>query len=276
MAWEVPLKESLAQLAVSPIIKGGVEFLKYVLFGSGILSMPIQTLSLFVRTTSLSKDGTKLLANSSKSETPKNNKRSSNYVPRDEIPDIEIMPLAVSSMDNLEEHNRLYSKLGVFSLLATLALPHSRRTVRLRSSDPHDRPKVDFGLLSDPRDIVTARTAVRLSLKLGRDMKASGYPLLRNLTFDEEKKDNDDALDKFIRERVRTTYHYACSCRMAPENDPKPGVVDDELKVHGLSNVRVCDTSVFPQISSSHLQAPAVMVGVLRVLFSSFRLFWED
>ncbi|CAG8955202.1 hypothetical protein HYFRA_00007218 [Hymenoscyphus fraxineus] len=261
VAWEVPLKESLAQLAVSPIIKGGFEFIKYLISGSGILGMPVQTLSLFVRSSSLSNDGTKLLTRPSESEAPRNRKRSSIYVPQHEIADIEIMPLAVSSMDNLEEHNRLYSKLGVFSMLATLLQPRSRGTVRLRSSNPHDRPKIDFGLLSDPRDIITARTAVRLSLKIGRDMKVSGFPLLQNLTFNEEDKDDDAALDEFIKERVRTTYHYACSCRMAPENDPIPGVVDDELRVHGLSNVRVCDTSVFPQITSSHLQAPAAMVG---------------
>lgn len=256
MAWETPLNESLSALAVSPIMRGGFEFLKYVLFSTGILTMPIQTLSLFVRTTSLSEDGAKLVTKS-----PSSTQGSNNYQPQEDIPDIEIMPLAVSSMDNLEEHNRLFSKIGVFSVLATLAQPHSRGTVRLQSSDPHDRPKIDFGLLSDPRDIVTARIAVRLSLKLGLDMKAAGFPLLRNLTFNEQKKDNDEALNEFIRERIRTTYHYTSSCRMAPENDPVPGVVDDELRVHGLSNVRVCDTSIFPKITSSHLQAPAVMVA---------------
>lgn len=218
--------------------------------------MPIQTLSLFVRTTSLNEDATSLVAKSH-TTTPD----SKAYHPQDDIPDIELMPLAVSAMDNLEEHNRLFSKIGVFSLLATLAQPHSRGTVRLQSSDPHVRPKIDFGLLSDPRDVVTSRKAVRFSLEIGRNMKDSGFPILRNLTFDEEKKENDKALDDFIRERVRTTYHYASTCRMAPENDPIPGVVDDELRVHGLSNVRVCDTSVFPQITSSHLQAPAVMVA---------------
>lgn len=69
-------------------------------------------------------------------------------------------------------------------------------------------------------------------------------------------------LDRFIRRRARTTYHYACSCRMAPENDPKaPGVVDDSLWVHGVQNLRVCDSSVFPAIPSSHLMVPAVMVA---------------
>ncbi|KAJ8059589.1 hypothetical protein OCU04_011244 [Sclerotinia nivalis] len=178
------------------------------------------------------------------------------------------MPLAVTAMNDLEEHQRLFSKLGMFSILATLARPKSRGTVRLASPDPHQRPKVDFGILSDPEDYIVARAAVRLSLKMAETMRASGFPLQENITFSEDrqakdvKNDNDEEIDKFIRRRIRTIYHYSSSCRMAPADDAKsPGVVDDQLKVHGVKGLRVCDTSIFPQIISHHLQAPAVMVA---------------
>ncbi|KAG9237429.1 hypothetical protein BJ875DRAFT_370072 [Amylocarpus encephaloides] len=252
IAWETPLHESLAAMANSPVLKGGLEFMKYVFFGSGLLSIPVQTLSIFARTLSLSADGTKLVTTSPRAKI---------YRPEDHIPDLEIMPLAINSSDNFEEHQRLYSKIGIFSLLATLLQPKSRGTVRLASLNPHDRPKVDFGLLSDPEDFEVARTAIRLSLKLGKDVKDSGFPLLRNLTFSEEDQGNDEKVDEFIRDRARTTYHYASTCRMAAEDDPAPGVVDDELRVHGFHNLRVCDASVFPKIVSSHLQAPVVMAA---------------
>jgi choline dehydrogenase len=163
------------------------------------------------------------------------------------------MPIATSAVDNLEEHQRLFSKIGGFSLLATLHQPKSRSTVRLASSNPHDRPKIDFGILSNAADYKIARTAVRLSLKLGQDIKESGFLLGRNLTFPEEKQEKDiknnntEEIDKYIRQRIRTTYHYACSCRMMSEYDAVPGVVDDELWVHGVSGLGVCDTSVFPR-----------------------------
>jgi choline dehydrogenase-like flavoprotein len=224
--------------------------------------MPIQTLSLFTRSTALSVDGNSLV-----SEPPENPKSSNEYHPQNDIPDIEIMPLATSAMDNLAEHEALFSKIGVFSLLATLLQPKSRGSVRLADSNPHSRPKVDFGILSAPEDYEVARTAVRLSLKMGQMIKETGFPLGRNLVFPDEaqRKDEENGtteeMDKFIRHRIRTCFHYSSSCRMAPEKGEIPGVVDDELRVHGVSGLRVCDASVFPQIISSHLQAPTVMVA---------------
>lgn len=177
------------------------------------------------------------------------------------LPDIEVMPLATSAMDDLEEHKRHFSKIGVFSLLTTLLRPKSRGTVRLRSSDPHDRPKVDLDLLSDPEDFALARTAVHLALKLGDAIKEQGFPLLRGVSVP-ESDDSAEDMDKFIRHRARTTYHYSSTCRMASEHDLRaPGVVDESLRIHGTSNLRICDASVFPQILATHLMAPAVMVA---------------
>ena len=74
---------------------------------------------------------------------------------------------------------------------------------------------------------------------------------------------SDVEIDAFIRRWTRSTYHYSSTCRMAPENDlDSPGVVDDELRVHGVRGLRIADTSIFPQVIPAHLQAPAVMVGM--------------
>lgn len=259
------MKESLAAVVTSPITRGAIEFFKYIMFGTGLLSIPILTLSLFVRSSSLRKDGTELIVVTSSQCVQNNN--SSSSLSRNNTPDIELMPLSTSSMDDLKEHHRLFSKIGVFSLLATLLHPKSRGSVRLSSANPHDNPKVDFGILSNPEDYIVSRTAVRLSLKLGKSMKGKGFPILGNLTFSKERQEKDikemsnEEIDKFIRKRIRSTYHYAGSCRMAPEHEKAPGVVDDKLRVYGVKGLRVCDTSIFPQIISAHLQASAVMVA---------------
>ena len=174
------------------------------------------------------------------------------------IPDVEIMPLAVGATDDLEKYNRHFAKLGIFSLLTRLFQPKFRSSVRLATSNPQDRPKVDLGLLRDPADLAMAGSAVRLALRLGEAIKAQGFPILRGVVVPESETAGE-ALDDFIRRRARTTYHNSGTCRMAPESDA--GVVDDELRVHGVENLRICDTSVFPQIVAAHLQAPVVMVA---------------
>ena len=226
--------------------------------------MPIQTSSLFVRSTSLSQGGRDLVA----SPVQKTSMIRDDSSPQDLIPDVELMPLAFSALDSLEEQMSLPSNIGTFSIFATLLQPKSVGSVRLASSSPHDRPKVDFGILSDASDYAVARAAIRLSLKLGEKMKAAGFPILRNLAFPEERQQrdincgNNEEIDKFIRRRIRTTYHYSSTCRMGLEDDSKmPGVVDDELRVHGVTGLRVCDASVFPKILSAHLQAPTAMLA---------------
>ncbi|KAL8670054.1 MAG: hypothetical protein Q9168_005387 [Polycauliona sp. 1 TL-2023] len=253
VAWEVPITASLTYLATSPF-KGALEFFKYIFFREGVLSLPIQVLSLFVRNSSLEHE-TSTLNSGMKSDEKDGPKL------EDRLPNIEVMPLATSAMDDLEEHKRHFSKIGVFSLLATLLRPKSRGTVRLRSSDPHDRPRVDLNLLSDPEDSALAGKAVRLALKLGYAIKDQGFPLLRGVSVPASDKSAED-MDKFIRHRARTTYHYSSTCRMASEHDAEaPGVVDESLRVHGTSNLRICDASVFPKILACHLMAPVVMVA---------------
>lgn len=259
VSWEVPMTESVAHLANSRL-KGVLEFVKYILFRTGLLSIPILMLSLFVQSSSLDDESSSFInEKTSKSDDTKSSLSASQ--PQTLLPDIEIMPLATSAMDDLEEHHQRFSKMGLFSLLATVLRPKSRGTVRLLSSDARERPQVELGFLQNPADWVTARKAVRLALRLGDGVKAQGFPILRGIVVP-DSEEADAGLDRFIRRRARTTYHYSSTCRMAPEHDAQaPGVVDDSLRVYGTSNLRVCDASIFPQITASHLQAPVVMVA---------------
>ncbi|KAK0222568.1 glucose-methanol-choline oxidoreductase, partial [Armillaria nabsnona] len=55
--------------------------------------------------------------------------------------------------------------------------------------------------------------------------------------------------------------HYMLTCRMAPFGDTHLGVVDNELHVYGADGLRVCDTSVFPDIMVVHMMVPMVVVA---------------
>lgn len=94
--------------------------------------MPINNVALFVRSRIPNKDNTGI-----------NREKLSEAAthPQDLTPDIELMLLPATAMDHLAENVRLFSKLGIFSILATLVQPKSRGTVRLASAPMVD-PKL--------------------------------------------------------------------------------------------------------------------------------------
>jgi choline dehydrogenase-like flavoprotein len=170
---------------------------------------------------------------------------------REAFPDIEIMPIPHETTYVATQKSQ-----GFFSFICVPLQPKSSGTVELLSSNAHAHPKVDLGFFTHATDFEVTRKALRLAMKLGEKMRVNGYQMEDYLV---PAGDSDEELDAFIRQGVRTTYHYASSCRMAPEHDT--GVVDDELRVHGVSRLRIADASIFPDVVATHLQAPVVMVA---------------
>ncbi|KIJ66562.1 GMC oxidoreductase [Hydnomerulius pinastri MD-312] len=115
---------------------------------------------------------------------------------------------------------------GFLGLGASLLKATSRGHLRLRSSNPNDTPLCEMRYISTPEDTFALRAALQ-----------------------------DGDLDAFIEQKVDTMYHYSSSCRMAPLDDALPGVVDDELRVHGIGNLRIADASIFPAVPATHPQA---------------------
>jgi len=170
------------------------------------------------------------------------------------IPLVEIMVSPVADPGPAEfQRNK-----GVFAFLVTLLKPKSAGTIRLSSSDPGEEPLCNLNFLSDANDLQTLRDALCFCINLKEEMKKLGYPLVDALVPTSKEQ---AVLDTFIRKNSDSLLHYGSSCRMAPEDDPRPGVVDDELRVHGIPNLRIADASVFPNVPATHLQAPVVMIA---------------
>ena len=155
VVWKVPMTELLTRLATSPL-KGALELFKYNFFRTGLVSMPIQIISLLIRDSSFD-DTTSDFVSGIPSIPSNTNNRISVLRSQEYLPAMKFMPLVTSAMDNLEELKFRFAKLGIFSLLTTLLRPKSRGTVRLRFSSPHDRPKVDFGIMRNPADFRLVR-----------------------------------------------------------------------------------------------------------------------
>ncbi|KAG1763119.1 alcohol oxidase, partial [Suillus occidentalis] len=224
VTYKVPLSDSFHSLE-SSLTRALTEFLNYLIRGRGLFTYPTMQVAVFAKSDDLASQGEPGFDHT--------NREAATYVTSQK-------------------------SQGFFSFICVPLQPKSSGTIELHSHNPHASPKVDLGFFTDAADFEVARKALRLTLKLGDKMRANGYQMEDYLV---PAGDSDEQMDTFIREGVRTTFHYASSCRMAPEHDPVPGVVDDELRVHGVSHLRIADASIFPDVPATHLQAPVVMVA---------------
>jgi choline dehydrogenase len=65
-------------------------------------------------------------------------------------------------------------------------------------------------------------------------------------------------LTEWIRATCEHEYHPTCTCRIGT---PEEGVVDPELRVHGVEGLRVIDASVMPHVTSGNTHAPTLMIA---------------
>ena len=71
-------------------------------------------------------------------------------------------------------------------------------------------------------------------------------------------KQSDDELNEYIKSNAETAYHPCGTCKMGID---EMAVVDENLKVKGIQNLRVVDASVMPEIPSANLNAPTLMIA---------------
>ncbi|KAJ7593783.1 alcohol oxidase [Mycena floridula] len=244
LAFEVPMNESLHVLFNKPV-RALVELLRYVVTGNGLFTIPFLQSTIFVHSDLLN-ENMELKDRTDEAQDTRN---------PNNLPDIEIMPCHVRSSEPPTDE---LDRVGVFGMLPCLLQPKSFGSVRLQNTDPQTRAVVNLGFLEHADDLAKLRKAIRLALRIAQVIRKQGHTLT-GLRI--PATDSDADIDEYIRRGIQTAYHYSSTCRMAPENDIHPGVVDGQLKVHGIEGLRVCDTSIFPDILTTHTMAGAVVVA---------------
>jgi choline dehydrogenase len=154
------------------------------------------------------------------------------------------------------EHGFRKTGAPAFTIGAALIAPTSRGEVTLRSADPADHPRILNNALSEQSEV----DAMLRAIELARDI-ASRRPLAGILG--EELNPGGsvgsrEQLADWLRATCEHEYHPACTCRIG---SPQDGVVDAELRVHGVEGLRVADASVMPRVVSANTHAATLMIA---------------
>ena len=171
-------------------------------------------------------------------------------------PDIQIIAMPV------HQHAELWmpgiTKPPVFAYTARVGILHAhfRGSVRLRSANPFDNPRIRFNMFDDQADMDAMITAVRLSRELFR--QPSMHDLIAEELLPGPEFQTDEELAKAIRSQAEHRHHAVGTCRMGTDDK---AVLDAQLRVRGIDNLRVADASVFPDDPSGNTNVPTMMVG---------------
>jgi choline dehydrogenase len=134
--------------------------------------------------------------------------------------------------------------------------PESRGFVRIKSADPAQAPAIQPRYLTAQAD----RDCMVAGLKLMRRVMSQPAMMRyvdEELAFGQKTWSDDDYLE-YVRQRGTTVFHPTSTCRMGSD---VTAVVDERLRVHGFTGLRVADASIMPTVVSGNTNAACVMIG---------------
>jgi choline dehydrogenase len=144
-----------------------------------------------------------------------------------------------------------------FTAAAWQCHPASRGTLKIQSADPFVQPYIDPRYFAEEID----RKVIVEGVKMLREIYNQNA--FRNLWEKEMSPGSEARTDNEIWDEVRkgggTVFHCVGTCRMGTDDE---AVVDPELKVRGVENLRVIDASVMPTITSANTNAASLMIGM--------------
>lgn len=270
-------------LAMTRLLSGLWNVLLYLFLGTGIMGTAVTPRSVFIRSSALTNQVTIKKVDEDGRDTM------DAHQPHN-VPDIEVMLISAPTLD------RWLKGKSIITFLMALVQPSSKGTLQLASTDPKDYPIIQYPYFEDAKDLEIARKAARFSMRLATELvenpeykhrislfiaptvnkeilptrkQAKGKDFSDAAIYTVFPKNRhgektwaavtDEEIDEYVKATGTTGMHYAGTCRMSL--DSKQGVVDQRLVVHGFSNLRIADASVFPKLPSSHTMLPVMMLA---------------
>ena len=143
---------------------------------------------------------------------------------------------------------------GSWSMFAGIVRPKSRGRIRLTGPDPCDPLQIEPDHLFHPDDLKAAIACVEICREVGNS--APLRPSVKREVMHGNLKGVE--LENYIRDAASSYWHETCTTKMGRD---AMSVVDHNLKVYGVENLRIADGSIMPHVTTGNTMAPCVIIG---------------
>lgn len=136
--------------------------------------------------------------------------------------------------------------------------PTSRGSVHIASASALDAPKIAPNYLSTDADRKVAADSLRLTRKIASQAALAKYQPEEFRPGTQHQ--SDEELARLAGDIATTIFHPVGTCKMGRADDDS-AVVDSELRVRGIANLRIADASVMPSITRGNTNSPTLMIA---------------
>jgi choline dehydrogenase len=172
-------------------------------------------------------------------------------------PDIQfhILP-ATMDVDKLAQGKMMLESQPGLTIAPCQVRPESRGSIHIKSADATVYPTIIANYLANPLDQEVAVASLKWARRIAEQ------PALARWVDHEMRPGPDFTTDEGLLDYARaagtTIYHPVGTCQMG--RGPN-AVVDPQLRVHGVTNLRVIDASIMPRLVSGNTNAPTIMIA---------------
>jgi len=177
-------------------------------------------------------------------------------VPGLDRPDVQLTCHTITGVANLWFPLLTAAPLHCFEIRIGVLHPRSRGTVRLRSRDPADKPRITYNLFQAQEDVDAMVRAINACRRIYATEPLSNM-IEQELAPGPAVISKTDLAD-YIRANCGHRSHPVGTCKMGLDD---MAVVDPQLRVRGLQGLRVADASIMPETPSGNTNLPSIMIG---------------
>lgn len=227
ITYETSLKVTVNDILNNPF-RGLLESVRYLIKKNGLMSIASATVH--------------CLSRSNKAKT---------------YPDLKLQMMLISGNNRYARSKKIgLDPFSGFSIGVFPLYPESRGSTHIKSSLPHEKPSIIGNYLNHKKDKELTIAGLKKIRAVMNKPSISKY-VLREVRPGKEVRSDKDLLD-FSKDTGQTSWHQVGTCRMG---NSKNDVVDFNLKVHGIKNLRIIDSSIMPNMPTSNTNAPSIVIG---------------